>query len=248
MAIVEEDATTVDTAYNAGTTGITVNYGATVNADDALILGLYCSSTSHTWTTPSGWTLIGGSNFRRTYIKAAAGTEGGGSFSAVTNSGGSAYLGACIYRYSGVDVSGSIVEGYAATGSSGSTVTIPDLGANTSGPNHLCVNVFMSSKFGTGAITANDDALNYSEFDDQSVAQGSYAIHFKNYSYVQPTAGKPGSDSYTLTASLTGASIVQALIAATAAGYSEKPLSVTPANVGKVATVLSANIGNIMGA
>lgn len=125
----------------AGTTAsLSVPYPATVNANDCLILQLFCRKG--TAFTASGWTSVQSSalslGFHQVFAKIAAGTEGGTSFSAsMSGTSLSGFYGR-IYRLSSV-VSSSFTE--AAGAATGTSTTVADQSVTTTGATRLAVNL-----------------------------------------------------------------------------------------------------------
>ena len=118
-------------------TSLAVNYPATVNANDFLVVHVYTTNSSSI-TTPSGWTSIAsassGFQLWHAYYKLAAGTEGGGTLTvsfSFQNTGAFAR----IYRFTGGGIEG------AAGVATASSTTIADQGVTTSGNGRLAVNL-----------------------------------------------------------------------------------------------------------
>lgn len=119
-----------ETASLSAATSHNINYPATVNSGDLLVLICSFASTSGTTTTPTGYTALyslTGSGHLLTggvFVKSAGGTEGGGTVSVSHGNGAGSGQ---IYRITGW--SGTIGEVEATNGSSG-------LGSTPDPPSH----------------------------------------------------------------------------------------------------------------
>lgn len=174
-------------------TSVLVNYPATVNANDILVIAVRTGGSGD-WTTPSGWTRPGSYDNRSTFWKRATGSESG-TIQVDCTASGAQY--GVMYRFSGCVETGDPLEGFVETSyAASSTVNIEDLASNTGGTDRLCCAVTTV----VDDLTGNDDASNYSEADDQT--SGFFldsAFHL--YTNEQFLPGKPGADSYTMSGS-----------------------------------------------
>jgi len=233
------ESSTIVGVATAGTTGINVNYPATVNSDDILILYLN-GKAAVTWDLPSGFTSISGAR-RAIYWRRASGSESG-TITCTNDNASSMSMYGIIYRFSGCATSGNPYEGYATTTGNSTTVDIPDLASATTGIERLCI----CATSVNDDVTASDNATNYSQANTQRITTGSDGS-FHLYTYQQATAGKPGADSYTQTGGGDFFDSRTMALKPPSVGYANDVIGVASASIGKVNGVATANIAKVSG-
>jgi len=233
-----EEASTV--AYKSAT-DVDVSYPATVNAGDLLWCCVICASG--TWSTPSGWTVLNGATTNRmVFWKEAAGTESG--TLAVAKASGSSQNYGLMYRWSGQKSGSDWLQGtvneYLAISA---TVSIPNFTDDTTDDEILCASVCLV----LDNNSANNNASNYTERDDQLGTPGFFDSAFHLYTYQMASAGKPGTDSYTMTAADIYTVFSVGIAPASAAGYANDVNGVAAATIAKINGVATANIAKVSG-
>jgi hypothetical protein len=216
-------------------------YPSTINAGDILIL--HASMTgSTTIAIPTGWNNIGYSTYspwmtQRFCWKRATGSESGWF---TFNPNDTNQKASRIHRFGGCLASGTPVEALTwGTKTNSATMAIPSI--TTTNNDELCIALCgyrLASGYG------NDNATYYSEVTDDPGYPATMAIFF--YDYVKSVAGVVPADSFTC-GPIGAYHFSGAFALIPASGYSNKPLGISPGNIGNVDGVNLANIANIIG-
>ncbi len=168
---------TATASTGSGSGSLTVNYPATVNAGDLLLMlvSTYHASASNV-STPSGWTALwngAASSMRGTaFAKVADGSEGGTTFT-LSSSGGNFAAAVQIYRIADFHgtIASDITYGTAATGS-GSSPNPPSVSASYSNEDTLFL---AAAAVWNGSNTPNSGVTitNYTDYQRDGVSGGS---------------------------------------------------------------------------